>query len=110
MSTRSNVKAYQRRLVELDAEHTRAQERLATACRKRDEVLAAQDRQVREAERELDNAVVAMAEEIGPELTANLLDIEVTEVKQLARRAKKPSVETPPPASQTNPPQESEVG
>jgi hypothetical protein len=109
MSTRSNVKAYQHRLVELDAEHTRAQERLATARRRRDEVLAAQDRQVREAERELDKSVVAMAEEIGPELTANLLDIEVVEVKQLVRRAKKPSVETPAPASQTNPPREASV-
>lgn len=110
VSTRSNVKAYQRRLVELDAEHTRAQERLASARRRRDEVLAAQDRQVREAERELDKTVVAMAEEFGPELTANLLDIEVSEVKQLVRRAKKPSVETPAPASPTNPPRESAVG
>ena len=109
MSTRSNVKAYQRRLVELDAEHTRAQERLAAAIRKKDEALAAQDRQVQEAERELGKAVVAMADEIGPELTANLLDIEVSAVKQLVRRAKKSSAETPVPSSQTNPP-ESTVG
>lgn len=110
MNTRSNVKAYQRRLVELDAGHSRAQERLASVRQRRDEVLAAQDRQVREAERELDKAVVAMAEEFGPELTANLLDIEVTEVKQLVRRAKKPSVESPAPASQPHPPREAEVG
>jgi hypothetical protein len=110
MSTRSNVKAYQRRLVELDAEHTRAQERLAAARRKREEVQAAQDRQVQAAERELAKAVVAMAEEIGPELTANVLDIEVTEVKQLVRRAKKPSAETPAPASPANPPRAATVG
>lgn len=108
MSTRSNVKTYQRRLVELDAEHTRAKERLAAVLRKRNEVLAAQDRQVRDAERELDKAVVAMAEGIGPELTANLLEIEVTEVKQLVRRAKKPSVESPAGVSQKNRPQEAD--
>jgi len=58
MSTRSNVKAYQRRIVELDAEHTRAQDRLVAAIRKKDEVLAAQDRQVQEAERELGRSYV----------------------------------------------------
>jgi len=50
-----------------------------------------------------------MADGIGPELTANLLDIEVSEVKQLVRRAKKSSAETTVPGSQTNP-REAAVG
>lgn len=87
VSTRQTVKEYQRRLVQLDAEHSRAKERLETARRKRDEVVAAHEQQVTDAESEVEKTVVAMATAIGSELAANLLDLDLGRVKQLVRRA-----------------------
>jgi hypothetical protein len=88
LSTREAVKGYQRRLAELDAEHSRAQSRLAAAQRKRAEVLAAQDRLVAQAQQAVYDAVVAMAAEVGPELAASLAGLHIATVRQLVRRSR----------------------
>lgn len=87
MSTREAVKGYQRRIAELDAGHSRARSRLAAAQRRRAEVLAAQDRLVARAQKAVDDAVVTMAVEVGPELAASLAGLSVAAVRQLVRRS-----------------------
>lgn len=88
MATRDTVKDYQRRLAKLDGAHSSAQLQLVAARRRRAEVLAAQDKLVADAERTVDEAAVAMAAEVGPELAANLLDRDVSQMRRLMKRQK----------------------
>ena len=85
MKVRSNVKEYQRRLAQLDAEHARTQDRLAAARCRRAEVMDQQDRLVSAAERDVKAAVAAMAAEVGAEVTAALLDIDPGDVRRLVK-------------------------
>ena len=86
MATRTTVKDYQRLIARLDAGHGRAQAQLAAARQRRAEVLAEQDRLVREAEAAVDEAVADMAVEVGADLAASLLERDVSEVRRLAKR------------------------
>lgn len=90
MATRTTVKDYQRLIARLDAGHGRAQAQLAAARQKRSEVLVEQDRLVREAEAAVDEAVAAMAVEVGAEMAASLLERDVSEVRRLAKRRRQP--------------------
>lgn len=90
MATRTTVKDYQRLIARLDASHRRAQAQLAAARQKRSEVLSEQDRLVQEAEVAVDDAVAAMAVEVGAELAASLLERDVSEVRRLAKRRRQP--------------------
>jgi hypothetical protein len=88
MATRDTVKDYQRRIAKLDGAHTAAQLQLEAARRRRADLLAAQDKLVADAERTVDEAAVAMAAEVGPELAANLLDRDVSQMRRLLKRQK----------------------
>jgi hypothetical protein len=86
MAARDTIRDCQRRIARLDAAHGRAVAQLATAQQKRVEVLAAQDALVAAAKQAVDEALVAMATEVGPDLAAHLLDRELREVRRLMKR------------------------
>ena len=91
MVTRDTVKDLQRLIAKLDAAHDVAQTQLQAARRCRAEVLAAQDAAVSDAERSVDEAAVAMAVEVGPELAGNLLGRDVSEMRRLMKRQRSTS-------------------
>lgn len=91
MKVRINVKEYQRRLAQLDADHSRAQDRLAAARRKRADVVGQQDRLVTAAEHEVNTAVAAMAAEVGLDVTAALLNIHPSDVRRLVKTRPQPT-------------------
>jgi hypothetical protein len=86
MAARDTIRDCQRRIAQLDAAHGRALGHLAAAQQKRTEVLAAQDALVADAKRGVDEALVAMATEVGPDLAAYLLDRDLLEVRRLMKR------------------------
>jgi hypothetical protein len=86
MAARDTIRDCQRRIAQLDAAHGRALAQLALAQQKRVEVLAAQDALVADAKRAVDEALVAMATEVGPDLAAYLLDRDLPEVRRLMKR------------------------
>jgi hypothetical protein len=98
LKVRSTVKEYQRRLTQLDADHSRAQDRLEVVRRKRAEVIAEQDRLVTAAEQQVNAAIAAMAEEVGPEVTAALLDIDPADVRRTVRVRRQPAATAGPAA------------
>lgn len=85
MKVRNAVRDYQHRLAELDTGYSRARDRLAAALAKRTKLIEAQDQLVADAQREVEEAIVTMALEAGPELTASLLAVEVTLVRRLVK-------------------------
>lgn len=88
MAIRERVKDYQRRIARLDAAHTAAQAHLDAAHHRRAEVIAVQDEIVADAQRAVDEAAVAMAVEMGPELAASLLGRDLAELRRLVNRQK----------------------
>lgn len=88
MKVRNAIRDYQRRLAELDAGYSRARDRLTAAQAKRTKILEEQDQLVAAAQREVDEAVAAMAQEAGPDLTASLLDMELTLVRRLVKESR----------------------
>ncbi|MHB8293913.1 MAG: hypothetical protein ACYDH5_04680 [Acidimicrobiales bacterium] len=85
MPIRDTVRDAQRRLVALDAAHTKAVARLDHALARRAEVIAEQDRFVIAAEAEVERSVTDMATNLGVELTAHLLGLDSAEVRRLAK-------------------------
>jgi len=85
MSLRPEVRDAQRTLAALDGAHRRAVARLDQVLARRAEVIAQQDRVVAAAKEEVDKAVAAMAGELSVELTAQLLDLDVAEVRRLVK-------------------------
>jgi len=92
MPSRPQVRDAQRILAALDAAHGRAVARLRQAEQRRDEVLADQERQVAAARAEVEQAVVAMANDVGADLAAQLLTLDVRDVRRLVRTATKEAV------------------
>ena len=87
MPSRPEVRDAQRVLAALDAAHSRAAARLRQAMTRRDEVVADQERLVETARAEVEQAVVAMANEVGAGLAAQLLDLHVRDVRRMVRAA-----------------------
>ncbi len=85
MKVRSAIRDYQRRLAELDADYSRAQDRLAAVLARREKVLEDQDQLVAAAQVEVDEAVTAMALEAGADLTASLLEVDAARVRRLVK-------------------------
>jgi hypothetical protein len=52
---------------------------------RREQEIAAQDEKVATARRSVDGAVASMAEVLDPELTANVLGVDVKDVRRLMR-------------------------
>ena len=85
MPSRPQVRNAQRTLAALDAAHSRAVARLDQALARRAELVAEQDRHVARAQVCVDQAVVAMANEVSADLAAQLLDLPVSAVRRLIR-------------------------
>lgn len=88
MATSDAVKNYKHLLGQLAGAHEKARARLEAVHARRSEVIAAQDELVATAAAGVDRAVVAMAQGVGPELTAGVLGLDVVEVKRLVKSAR----------------------
>jgi predicted RNase H-like nuclease len=88
MAVRDAVRDAQRRLAALDGAYTRAVTNLERSCARRAEVLAEHDSLVAVAQGEVDRTVVAMAVEVGADLTATLLRLDAAYVRHLAKARK----------------------
>lgn len=87
MPVRDEVRDAQRTLAALDAAHTRASTRLDQARARRVEVLAEADLAVAAAQEGVEAAVAQMAAGVGVELTSQMLGVETTEVRRIAKAA-----------------------
>jgi predicted SpoU family rRNA methylase len=85
MSPRDTVRAAQRKLALLDTAHARAVARLAQTVALRAKVLGEQDRLIKAAEAEVERTVADMVAAVGPELTANLLEVDPADVRRALR-------------------------
>lgn len=85
MPVRSEVRHAQRLLASLASAHDHAADRLAQAPARRTEALAEQDRLVGEAREALERSAADMAHLVSAELAAQLLDLELAEVRRLAK-------------------------
>lgn len=81
----TTVKDYQHKLATLAAGHGAAVRRLEAAAARRAAVVARHDGLVAEAERAVAQAVADMAAGVGVELTAQVLGVEVADVRRLAK-------------------------
>jgi len=87
MPSKDTVKSYQAALARYVADHDRAASRLEQAMSRRAEILAAQDEAVAAAREVVQQTVISMAHALGPDLTAGLLELDVTDVRRLSRSA-----------------------
>jgi hypothetical protein len=85
MSVRETVRDAQRRLAALDADYARAVAKLNRASARRAEVLREQGRLVAIAQEDVDRTVVAMADAVGAQMTANLLGLDPANVRRLVK-------------------------
>jgi hypothetical protein len=88
MPTRDEVKDYQRRLAALDAAHIKARARLDTLVARRAEAVAEQDQLVAKGEDEVRRAVLDIANAFGPRMAADLVGLDLAEVRRLAKGAR----------------------
>lgn len=86
MSVRSAVRDAQRQLAVLDAAYARARDRLEKASARRAEAIAEHDQAVSDAKVGIERAVADMVAAIGPAMTAELLGLEIVEVRRMTRR------------------------
>jgi hypothetical protein len=86
---RESVRDVKRRLADLDAQHARAVAKLDRASARRAELVAEQDRLVAVAQEDVDRTVGAMAEELGTQLTANVLGLDPVKVRRLVKSGKR---------------------
>ena len=87
MPVRPEVRSTQRILAALDAAHARAVAALEQALARRSEALTTHDRLVAEAQASVDAAIADMAAQVSPELTAQLLDVDVATVRRSLKRS-----------------------
>lgn len=85
VKVRNAIKDYQRRLAELDADYSRAQDHLKAVLARREKVIKEQDRLVAAAQKETEEAIGAMALEAGADLTASLLGVDGPRVRRLLK-------------------------
>ena len=82
MPVRPEVRSTQRILAALDAAHARAVAALEQALARRSDALSTHDRLVAEAQASVDAAIADMAAQVSPELTAQLLDVDLAVVRR----------------------------
>jgi len=85
MPVRDEVRRTQRTLAALDAAHRRVTTRLDQARARRAVVLAEADLAVAAAQERVEAAVAEMATGVGVELTAQMLAVEIGEVRRIAK-------------------------
>jgi hypothetical protein len=88
MTSKDTVRSYQAAIARHAADHSRAVARWRQAVSRRAQVLAAQDEAVTTAQQAVDQTVTCMAHALGVDLTADLLDLEVGEVRRLVRASR----------------------
>jgi hypothetical protein len=91
MSVRDEVRRTQRSLAALDAAHGRAISRLDQARARRSDALAAADQAVAVAQESVERAIGDMAKGVGVDLTAQMLGVEIAEIRRIVRAAQGPS-------------------
>jgi len=91
VSVPTTVKDYQQKLATLAAAHAAAQRRLEAAMARRTAVVARHDGLVADAEGAVRHAAADMAAGVGVELTAQVLGVEVADVRRLAKGGARPA-------------------
>ena len=86
MPVRSAVRDAQRQLAVLDAAYARSRDRLERACARRAVVAAEHDHVVSNARAAVEAAVADMVVAVGPAMAAELLGLELVDVRRVARR------------------------
>jgi hypothetical protein len=81
------VRDAQRRLAELESAHRHAVNKFDRAVARRAAVVAAHDRLVRSARETVEQTVITMADSLGVELTATLVNLDPRTVRRMARSA-----------------------
>ena len=85
MPVRPEVREAQRTIAALDAAHRNATTRLDQVLARRAEVLAEQDRLAASAQAAVERSVAEMANQLSAELAAQLLGLELIEVRRIAK-------------------------
>lgn len=85
LPSKESVKSFQGAIARLAGEHSRARSRLEHTMARRAAALAGHDKAVAAAQRDVEQVVVEMATALGPELTAGVLEMKLSEVRRLAR-------------------------
>lgn len=85
MPIREMVRDAQRRLAELDVGYARAVAKLDRVSARRADVVAEQDRLVACAREDVDRTVAVMADAVGAQLTANVLGLDLADVRRLVK-------------------------
>lgn len=85
MSSSDKVRAYQKALAKHVHDHSRAVAKLDDVMARRAELIALQDAAVDAARVGVERAVTEMARSLGPELTADLLDLDAAEVRRMLK-------------------------
>jgi hypothetical protein len=88
MPSKDLVRSYQAAIARHVAEHGRAVARYQNAMSRRDHVLACQEAAVSAAKHAVDQTVIGMADALGADLTAELLELDGTSVRKLLRGSK----------------------
>jgi hypothetical protein len=91
MAVRDSIRATQRRLATLDGSYSRAVSNYDRTCARRADAIAVQDSLVAAAKAEVERTVVAMAVEVGADLTATLLALDAAHVRQLVKAKGEPA-------------------
>jgi hypothetical protein len=91
MTSKDTVRLYQSAIARHAADHSRAVARLRQAVARRAQLAAAQDEAVATAQHAVDQTVIGMAHALGVDLTADLLDLDVGEVRRLVRPSRSAS-------------------
>lgn len=94
MSVRPEVRDAQRLLANLAAAHDHAAARYSLAVARRAEMLGEQDHLVSAAQAALERSVADMAHLVSVELAARLFDLDLAEVRRMAK-AYPPTVQCP---------------
>ena len=85
LPSKETVKSVQGVLARLASDYSRAQSRLEQVAARRAAALAAQDKAVAAAQCEVDRSIAEMASALGPELTASVLEMRLSDVRRLVK-------------------------
>ncbi len=83
--TKASVKEYQQKLSILAGKHQRALLQLEAAKSRREKLLCIQNELVENVEQEVRQSVAEMAKGVGPELTANVIGLDLIEVRRIMK-------------------------
>lgn len=95
MAVRDKVRDAQRALATLDVAHSRAVARFDEMVVQRTEILTEAERQVAAARTGVEAAIAEMARQVGVDLAATVLGVEVSEVRRLVKACPQATVQAP---------------